>query len=96
MQDKSCCPIFEEDLKERMSKDKYVAVNASLAFLQDEDDDWSREVLDVSNASSPDRTILPKTRANRRPTLSGEQIRRQNVNSPFEGRVSFNFYIFKF
>uniref|UniRef100_A0A914MFC4 Protein kinase domain-containing protein n=1 Tax=Meloidogyne incognita TaxID=6306 RepID=A0A914MFC4_MELIC len=86
VQDKSCCPIFEEDLKERMSKDKYVAVNASLAFLQDEDDDWSREVLDVSNASSPDRTILPKTRANRRPTLSGEQIRRQNVNSPFEGR----------
>uniref|UniRef100_A0A915MKM1 Protein kinase domain-containing protein n=1 Tax=Meloidogyne javanica TaxID=6303 RepID=A0A915MKM1_MELJA len=86
VQDKSCCPIFEENLKERMSKDKYVAVNASLAFLQDEDDDWSREVLDVSNASSPDRTILPKTRANRRPTLSGEQIRRQNVNSPFEGR----------
>uniref|UniRef100_A0A1I8BD12 Protein kinase domain-containing protein n=1 Tax=Meloidogyne hapla TaxID=6305 RepID=A0A1I8BD12_MELHA len=86
VQDKSCCPIFEEDLKERMSKDKYVAVNASLAFLQDEDADWSREVLDISNASSPDRTILPKTRANRRPTLSGEQIRRQNVNSPFEGR----------
>jgi hypothetical protein len=58
------CPVFESNLERGIRQGRYVAVEVSLAFMQEEDKDWSQDVLDVSNASSSN---------NRRNQNPGEQ-----------------------
>ena len=89
--DKLCCPLFEGNLDKGIAAGKYVAVDVSLAFLQDEDQqDWSRDVLDVSNASntSAGGIQVPRLKENKMPTASGEQIQHRRAFPPAGERVS--------
>ena len=80
VREQKCYPVFtEDDLDEAISLGKYIAIDASLAFQMDEDQDWSRDVLDVSNATSPSGAGAIRGRAKSTPGSSGEQIRRQST-----------------
>jgi len=76
IRDGKCFPIFDENLGEGLVRGKYVAVDASLAFVLEEEHDWSRDVLNVSNASTPGKVAMPVLEASKTPDASGEQIRR--------------------
>ncbi|KAL3072836.1 hypothetical protein niasHS_017810 [Heterodera schachtii] len=74
-------PIFIEKLS-AVVHDKFVAVDTSLAFQQSEE--WSRDVLNISNASpSPEGAKRLTLREHKTPHCSGEQINTGHNNSRF-------------
>jgi hypothetical protein len=89
VRDKRCCPIFEGDLEKGIRDDQFLAVDVSLAFAQEEDDlNWSRDVLNVSNASSPGRVEGLRTARSKTTSATGEPVRRvQSSKNTVGGRV---------
>lgn len=88
VQGSTCVPVFGEPLTLTDLRD-YVAVDASLSFLNNDDDqDWSRDVLNESSASPMGGELRNrKGQEHKTPRKTGEQIGGQSGKFMQEQKV---------